>query len=203
MHKDRIAEWLLSQVTTRERAVSTVGDLTEAAATHAAGWFWSNVVRTLASLLWRGFADAPGPMLGLALRAWLLSLALALAALLCIVVLAAIFGLAYAMLTSAIGSVNGAFTPGGVFVWVAKAVGLAVAVLCQFQVGRWLARRAPGREVSACLALLMLQWIPAAMIGLGAALATRNSGWLPSPEYLLLGLPCLAGALWVRRRALR
>ena len=203
MHKDRIAEWLLSQVTTRERAVSTVGDLTESAATHGAGWFWSNVARTLASLLWRGFGDAPGPMMGLALRAWLLSLALLLAALLCLVVLGAFFGLVYATLASASGSGLGAFAGGGVLVWVAKAVGLAVAVLCQFQVGRWLARRAPGREFSAWLALIMLQWIPAAVIGMGVALSTRNSGWLPSPLYLLLDLPCLAGALWVRRRAAR
>jgi hypothetical protein len=39
------------------------------------------------------------------------------------------------------------------------------------------------------------------MIGLGVALTTRDIGWLPSPPYLLLDLPCLAGALWVRRRA--
>jgi hypothetical protein len=32
MHKDRIAEWLLESVTTRERAASTVGDLRETAA---------------------------------------------------------------------------------------------------------------------------------------------------------------------------
>jgi hypothetical protein len=98
MHRDRIAEWLLSQVTSRERAVSTVGDLMESAATRGAGWFWSSVVRTTGSLLWRGFADAPGPMLGLALRAWLLGLALLLASLFGIVVLSVAIGLAYEIL---------------------------------------------------------------------------------------------------------
>jgi len=77
-------------------------------------------------------------MLGLALRAWLLSLALLPAALLCLVVLVAIFGLAYAMLMSPAGVVNVGITPGAL--WPVKAVGLAVAALCQFQVGRWLAR---------------------------------------------------------------
>ncbi len=53
MHNINIAEWILALVTTRDRAASTVGDLAEGAATRGAVWFWSGVLRTAASLLWR------------------------------------------------------------------------------------------------------------------------------------------------------
>jgi hypothetical protein len=203
MRKDRIAEWLLAQVTSRERAVSTVGDLEEGAARRGAAWFWSNVLRTAGSLLWRGIADAPGPMLGLAFRAWLVSMALYAVFLLGIIVLSAVYGLAYGMLASSgTGSVNAAgAVPTGLF----KALGFGAAALCQFQVGRWIARRAPGREMSACLALIVIQWIPLTVIGLAVFLATRNPVWLPelNPNILLLDLPLLVRAYWVRRLAAR
>ncbi len=79
MHKDRIAEFLLESVTTHERAASTLGDLRETAATRGEVWFWANVLGTAASLLWRAMLADKRRMLGLALRAWLLSLALSAA----------------------------------------------------------------------------------------------------------------------------
>src|SRR5580698_146898 len=74
MHNDRIAEWLLESVTTPERAASTVGDLREIAATRGEVWFWANVLGTTASLLWRAMVADKRRTLGLAIRAWLLSL---------------------------------------------------------------------------------------------------------------------------------
>jgi hypothetical protein len=205
MRKERIAEWILSQVTSRERAVTTVGDLTESAVTRGAGWFWSGVLRTTGSLLWRGFADAPRPMLGLAFRAWLLSMCFALASVVCIIVLAGFWGIAVGMFARADGAGVG-WATSAIAKLLCKAAGWGVAMLCQFQVGRWVAQRAPGRELSVWLALTMMQWIPSLVVGLGVMLATGDSGWLPvglNPQILALALPLLAGALWVRRRAAR
>jgi hypothetical protein len=53
-----IAEWILALVTRQDRAMSTTGDLTEEAATRGVVWFWSHVVRTAASLLWRHVTPA-------------------------------------------------------------------------------------------------------------------------------------------------
>jgi hypothetical protein len=47
----------------------------------------------------------------------------------------------------------------------------------------------------------MIQCIPAAVLGLAFMLGSRESGRLPSLQYLWLDLPSFAGALWVRRRA--
>lgn len=66
MHSTNIAEWLLALVTTRDRAASTIGDLTEGLATRGAVWFWSAVLRTAASLLWRDIAERPARLTGLA-----------------------------------------------------------------------------------------------------------------------------------------
>jgi hypothetical protein len=62
-----IAEWILALVTTRDRAASTVGDLTEGMATRGVIWFWSGVLRTAALLLWRHVAEDPVGVTGLAL----------------------------------------------------------------------------------------------------------------------------------------
>ena len=67
------AEWVLSLATTPERAASTVGDLMEEAPPRGALWFWSNVLRTASSHIWRDLRAAPLRMLGFAfagLAAW-------------------------------------------------------------------------------------------------------------------------------------
>ncbi len=66
MYNSHIAEWILALVTTRGRAASIIGDLTEGAATRGAIWFWSGVLRTAASLLCRDIAERPARLAGLA-----------------------------------------------------------------------------------------------------------------------------------------
>ena len=139
MHKDRIAEWVLALVTSRERAASTVGDLMEGAATRGGRWFWSSVLRTTASLLWDGFAADPGKMLGLAFRGWLLGLVLLFACFLGTVLL---FGIPYLIVV--VWIIGSRALPGGLARFLIEAAGFGGAMLCQFQVGRWIARRAPG-----------------------------------------------------------
>jgi hypothetical protein len=191
MHKDRIAEWILEQVTTRERASSTVGDLMESAATRGTAWFWSNVLRTAGSQVWRGMTADPVFMIGLAFRGLLLNLALSL---LCLAGFLFIYGLAYSVL--AVDLRKG---------WIVLGLGLGAVVLAQFQSGRWAGRRAPGRELSSGLALILLSTILAGPIQVGLALATGDSSRLPGLILMLLAsIPCqgayLAGAAWARRR---
>jgi hypothetical protein len=57
MHNIYIAEWILALVTSGDRAMSTTGDLLEEAAARGAVWFWSHVLHTAASLLWRDNAE--------------------------------------------------------------------------------------------------------------------------------------------------
>src|SRR5262249_11743985 len=59
MHSIHIAEWILRLVTSQDRAASAVGDLVEQGAARGMVWFWSCVLRTAASLLWRDLADHP------------------------------------------------------------------------------------------------------------------------------------------------
>jgi hypothetical protein len=48
----RVAEWILGRVTTPDRAVSIVGDLTEESASRGIIWFWMGVLRTTVSKFW-------------------------------------------------------------------------------------------------------------------------------------------------------
>jgi hypothetical protein len=206
MRKDHIAEWLLVQVTSRERAASTVGDMMETAATRGTVWFWTNVFRATASLMWRGFAADPANMLSLAFRGWLMSWLFMLVLMLCIVVGSGLFGVAYGMLAATRSTSVGAVS-GGLVQWPFQVFGFSAVMLCQFQVGRWIARRAPGRELSACLALAIMQEILGIVVTLGLELALGHSlsldNWGPGLLSLWMVLPCFAGALWVRRRAVR
>jgi len=147
MRKDRIAEWLLDRVTTHERAASTVGDLRETAVTRGGAWFWWSVMRTAASLLWRGMVADPREMLGLAFRAWLVSLGLAaVVSFAGLFVAGMVFGaMAMRHSTGGLGAVSGGF--GDVEMMPAATASM---MLCQFVVGRWIARRAP-RPRARCL----------------------------------------------------
>ena len=194
MRKDRIAEWLLVLVTSRERAASIVGDMMESAATHSV-WFWSSVLRTTASLLWRGFAASPRGMLVLAFRGWLMGLLLAFGVFVCIAVGIGLYPrLPLAESTAVLSRA----------VYAADLVGLT---LCQFLVGRWIARLAPGRELSAWLALMIMEEILNLMLSIvpltfGHRFPIEDWSWRSLTwTFAWMDLPCLAGTIWVRRRA--
>ena len=215
MPKDRIAEQLLALVTSRERAASTVGDLMEDAAARGDLWFWSSVVRTACAHLWRSFAAERGNLLKLGVRGWLFAAALDIAAQMCVIV--ATFGV--------LGIVYTSLEPGrpldwarilqGRVLWTYYSMLFGLPVLCNFQVGRWVARRAPGRELPAALILNVMQvgfWVlfTAALAALEARGIKPPSGnWnLPADviPFILGSYACilfanLAGAVWVRRRA--
>jgi len=195
MHKDRVAEFLLESVTTRERSAPTLGDLRESAATRGEVWFWANVLGTTASLLWRAMVADKRRMLGLALRAWLLSLAVGAA-----VTIAGIFIVGLVLgLTASNGSIGFGFT-----ITSLLPILIGSMAITQFFVGRWIARRAPGRELPACLAIAILQWALGWAVPIALTLATHNTDWLvgalESSCFLLTDVFCFLGALSVRRR---
>lgn len=74
MRSARLAEWILSLVMPPDRAASTVGDLLEECPPRGPLWFWSNVLRTARSHLWRDVIASPVEMLGLASPGWLVLL---------------------------------------------------------------------------------------------------------------------------------
>ncbi len=88
-HDGKTAEVILSLATTPDRAASTAGDLLEEADTRGSLWFWSSVLRTAGSLLWRDFRSAPLRMLWLGLWGFLAILELTFVILLVVSVTAA------------------------------------------------------------------------------------------------------------------
>jgi hypothetical protein len=139
-----------------------------------------------------------GRMLGLAFRAWLVSLGLSL---LVVLGLGLVAGLLLGVLTTrySTGAVSGGFLTMSVVPTL-----VIVIALCQFWVGRWIARRAPGRELPACLAFALLQWILEWTVVIALGLATKDkeltitaSGGL---GYMLTHFSCFFGALTVRHR---
>jgi hypothetical protein len=88
----------------------------------------------------------------------------------------------------------------GIPAWSSTAfqvAGLVISLLA----GRWIARRAPGRELAACFALAVV----GTALGLALPAAIRHSGVNSDVHFDALGwaaglLPLVAGAMWVRRR---
>src|SRR5215471_1303354 len=76
MRSTRVAEWVLAQVTSRERAAAVIGDLLEKVPARGQLWFWWSVATTTVALVWRDVAANPMRMLGLAFGAILLQFAL-------------------------------------------------------------------------------------------------------------------------------
>ncbi len=76
--------------------------------------------------------------------------------------------------------------------------------ITQFFVGRWIARRAPGHELSAWLALAMVQWVVTWAVALAFTLVTRDTAWmvhaLERSKFQFTDVFSFLGALSVRRR---
>lgn len=180
MPSAHIAEWILALVTTRDRAASTVGDLTEQAATRDATWFWFSVLRTAASLLWRSLMEHPVRLTGLAL----LGIAVYVG-----------IDLLFAGLDGAVFFIA-AYTSGNHFqvasigwkLWFAAPV-----LISSLLVGRMLAGWAPGSELAAYVVYAVLVSIYNLVPMLG------DNGGVTA---LLCILIVPAGAAWGRYRRL-
>ncbi len=166
----RIGEWILALVMTDDRAAATVGDLMEDAQTRGVLWFWAGVLGTAFSIVWRDLRAEPGRMAWLAARAWAFQM-------ICVVGWGLLYGLADGL------SRQWRRSP-GIPAWSStafQAAGLAVAFLA----GRWIARRARGRELAACFALAAVG--PVLEAALPAAIRHTGANWDVHFDALQLG----------------
>jgi hypothetical protein len=214
MRNARIAEWILSLVLSPDRSATAIGDWLEDASERGILWFWSCVLRTATSQVWRELTDSPFFMASLALRGWLFGLFLSLASFALIIPVSILIALCThwmfhsspheQLFESILGSLMG---------W-------ALSCACKFQTGKWIARRAPGRETAACIALSVVQLL---LINLLAFLVVHfwgseverfvsthpayagtplnPSGLFTSSIFFVMIL--FAGAQWVRHKPLR
>jgi hypothetical protein len=156
MRKANIAEWILSLTTTAERAAATAGDLMQEASTRGTLWFWSSLFKTAASHIWRAWVDAPARTVGLAFAAFLFEIAfLAPAAIVIIAGTMALMDYNVDVQGTAVGLEISAMS----YTAAPLLLFLMALLVCEFLIGRWLARFAPGRELAACVAYFVASQI--------------------------------------------
>lgn len=181
MRSAALAEWLLSLVIPPDRAASTVGDLLEESNARGALWFWSGVLRTACSHVWRDLSASPFKMLRLAAWGWLANW-----------VLGALLMAAYVIAPSL-------FLPRLGFhyevpSWFNPVFTVMICTVVPFLAGLMVARRSEGREMAGVVAVLSLM----------AALQIVRIWWpigYKLAEFCALALFMTAGAIHVRRHS--
>ncbi len=200
MRDDRLAESLLSLVTSPDRARSMVGDLLEEAGSRGRCWFWWCVARTASALVRKSLQSAPLQLAAFAVVGWFVYMLVSLVQLLCgWLLVTLLWGLGY-FLTHHTGAelladllrirIGWTPPPAGMLHWLDLVVVWTVA---PFQVGRLVSRFWPSREIAAWV-VLWLVWPLMATVVPFVAVSTRVS---------LHGMPViqtfvLLGALWER-----
>jgi hypothetical protein len=200
MRKVDVAEWILSFTTTPERAASTAGDLMEDSVSRGSAWFWWSLIRTTASQVWNALTLAPLQMARFGFVAVLIQAILVPP----IAFVGIVGGLGLSFLLDVKGSQNSTVILAEGF----ATVGYAVSHLL---IGRWLGRRAPGREFAAFNAFILMMRV--VVIAGFAAIAWANRtplhpvdmlmGLLSPVEYFFQMACLLAGAAWARRAGRR
>jgi hypothetical protein len=200
MHKGRVAEWVVSLVTSSERASALVGDLEE----RRSGLFefWCGVVRTTGSLLWHSFTSDWPRMLALgALGILLETLLIAAGAILIAFATFALTGLLGGVLPGESVSPPQMLVSQRVAQWIGSGAGFVISLWAQFSAGRVIARRAPGRELAPCIGVLLLEYALAFVLYL-----IWPSGMSETVLGIAMGvlsdISLFAGAASVRRRRL-
>jgi len=198
MPKETAAEWILTLVTTPDRATSTVGDLLEEGSGRGERWFWSSVLRTAASHVWRDLCSARGQMIWLAfsgvLEWWAVS-----------------WGLGTVVIVGWVQNWPYQIGPNSFYIppWGFYGLLIAVITAVPLLVGWDVARRSKGRELAAGFVLTSTF---AALSALGALLTgtTVHRREEPYPyvqndlvNFCVAGLFVMAGALLSRLRAQR
>ena len=164
----RVAQWILSQVLPLDRAASAVGDWLEDAPQRGRPWFWACVVRTLIARTWAGLAGRPLTMTGWRLTGFALNMLIPLGT----------FALVMLLIVPGPGrGIDIRYRDDWVYIWVLTntqkdpslppdfELSWPLALVSQlvwaarlFQTGRWIARRAPGREVAGRVAIAVAGW---------------------------------------------
>jgi hypothetical protein len=154
MSRADVAEWILSLTTSRDHAASIAGDLAQQAPEYGARWFWASMIRAAASLTWRGFTDAPLRMSGLAALGLILQFFYAL-------LIVTPIAVAHIVIVLALQQPRGA---AGFDVYENPVWEAAIAfMIASFFLGKWIARRAPQRELVVYAVIWFIGhiiWIP-------------------------------------------
>jgi len=195
MHKLAVAEWLLTLCTSRERACSIVGDLSEEGHLRGAPWFWRHVAKIAVALVGRDLCSAPLRIALLAIGGYLL-----------------LFFQAY---WSPFGALflSGWHSPPvpsieAYVLWMAN-VGWRAAI-APFLVALLMARLSAGREVASCAAIALVAQLPWIFVVAGllwdgsvTELTIFEMNYFVPVVFssLSLSLPLLAGAAVGRRVA--
>lgn len=190
----RCAERVLNLVTTPERATAVIGDFAEHG--EAGLRLWISILQVAGSMLWKAVVEQPRRMACLAAAGTLMQVVFAGPFFCCLFLLAVLAAVGAAVLGCDLS------VPIDPFFWAMLLCSTAPA---PWLAGRWVSRRAPGRELAPCLAMALFQ---ALAIGLGCAvygnrvsLINGLSGVAPSLFLLAVSEASLfAGAAWVRER---
>ncbi len=174
--------------------MAVIGDAAEHGETGLKLWVF--VVQVAASLLWKAVAEQPGRMACLAVAGTLMQAMFWSLGVLCVLISATVALVCLALVR---GEVTAPTNP-MIYVFL-----LSIAVPAPWLTGRWLSRRAPGRELAPCLTMALLHAI---VFAVGCAIYGDRLGLidLPSgnvPAFLLLvanAASLFAGAAWVRER---
>ena len=179
MRKDAVAEWILRLVMSRERATAAVGDLLEDSAGRDRSWFWSSIAWTVVCTVWRETQTHGWRLAGVATAGFFFLVILSLGA-----------NLAAWVAWKSVHFVRDhtgveLLLPGdslqvSVPVWIAI---FYLRLLVPFEIGRWAARRAPGRELSAWC-VMMLLW------PLLASMTKSPYEFVWAAQFSLLGVIC-------------
>jgi hypothetical protein len=143
MRKADIAEGILSLTTTPQRAAATAGDLMEEASARGVLWFWSSLFRTTATLAWRNFSEAPWPLTKLAMKAMWFGSFYWLVAVLCVIIVHLAISIGFAVSPGL--SFKETVAPSDSVLTVYTTLAFLAS---SFMLGKWLARKAPYRELS-------------------------------------------------------
>jgi hypothetical protein len=185
----RAAEWILSLTTTSERASAAAGDLAEGAATRGWLWFWLSLARATASFVFRAWADHPLRIAALVFGAYLLQLVFFQVTLM-VMFVGEILAVVFTKLSESSPDPTTSYV-------VVQLITFAANLLCTFQVGRWVTRRAPSLELAVCVSFAAVHCFFPTIISLNAPALPPHA--LTSTRSLLLASDLAALLLGVAR----
>ena len=139
-------------------------------------WFWGSVARTAFSMLGRDLACAPLSLTGLAFRGTLFGIGLSLLWTVALLACVAVFAIVWVQVRDVVGPGPSWLPVQSGLQFLSQTVALAGIGWVQYRTGRWMARRAGGREIAACAAYLLFG------LAIGIAVGLTEPWWAPAVE---------------------
>ena len=202
MRSDRLAEILLSLVSSSDRAASAVGDLMEESDAHGRVWFWRSLTRIWLSQLGRDLLTAPFTMAVSSAIAWFLYMGLSLVlAFSAYVAVTLVWGVAYVLthhtgleLVADLLRLRIAWPPiPDAATWAIQAI--VLFAIAPFQIGRAIAPYWRGHELSLAIVMLVIWTTMAVFVPLVGVGISASPAMMPVAVMFVLG-----GALGQRVR---